>query len=145
MANSISVTMTTGRITREPELRETKTGKKVTNVSIAVNQWNGKEEEAEFQTWVLWENDAEWFCKNAKKGGYASMTGYSKTREWENNDGQTVKVVEFWANKSVLCGGSSAAKSGDDSREARPSGGKKEPAEMMNYLSKKAGSADLPF
>ena len=135
MANSVSVTMTTGRITREPEIRETKTGKKVTNVSIAVNQWNGKEEEAEFQTWVLWEKDAEWFCRNAKKGGYASMTGYSKTRSWENNEGQTVKVVEFWANKAVLCGGGASAPKSESSGDSS----------MLDSLAKKAGSADLPF
>ena len=133
MANSTTVTMTTGRLTREPEIRETTAGKKVTNMSVAVNQWDGKQEVAEFQTWVLWGSDAEYVCKYASKGEYVSLVGYSKTREWENKEGQTVKVSEFWARQVVLCGKSGKEKS---------SGGD---FDVMESVKKKASGADLPF
>ena len=55
-----------GRLTADPEMRHTTTGKSVCTFRLAVNRRlvrQGEEQQADFFPIVAWENTAE-FCKN---------------------------------------------------------------------------------
>ena len=90
-----------GRLTRDPELRTTPTGRNVCQFSIAVNRnftnANG-EREADFINCVVWDKQAENLCRYQKKGNQIAVEGRIQTRNYEDKDGKRVYVTEILAN-----------------------------------------------
>ena len=76
-----------GRLTRDPELRATSTGRNVCQFSIAVNRnftnANG-EREADFINCVVWDKQAENLVKYQKKGNQIAVDGRIQTRNYED-------------------------------------------------------------
>jgi single-strand DNA-binding protein len=70
-----------GRITKNLELRETKTGKKVCEFTIATNRVNGKE--ADFVNCMLWDKQAENLAKYQGKGSLVGVSGELRTETYE--------------------------------------------------------------
>ena len=100
MASSKSVTHTTGRLTKDVEVRETKVGVDVCNLTLAVNYWNGKEEATEFQDWVIWnEREIKYLSSYGRKGDHVCISGRTQTRRWEDQDGNSQRRVEYVHNK----------------------------------------------
>lgn len=89
-----------GRLTRDPELRATSTGRNVCQFSIAVNRnftnANG-EREADFINCVVWDKQAENLVKYQKKGNQIAVDGRIQTRNYEDKDGKRVYVTEILA------------------------------------------------
>lgn len=90
-----------GRLTRDPELRSTSTGRNVCQFSIAVNRnftnANG-ERESDFINCVVWDKQAENLVKYQKKGNQIAVDGRIQTRNYEDKDGKRVYVTEILAN-----------------------------------------------
>ena len=90
-----------GRLTRDPELRATSTGRNVCQFSIAVNRnftnANG-EREADFINCVVWDKQAENLVKYQKKGNQIAVDGRIQTRNYEDKDGKKVYVTEILAS-----------------------------------------------
>ena len=90
-----------GRLTRDPELRTTPTGRNVCQFSVAVNRTytnaNG-EREADFINCVVWDKQAENLVKYQKKGNQIAVDGRIQTRNYEDKDGKRVYVTEILAN-----------------------------------------------
>ena len=78
----------TGRLTRDPEMRATATGKHVTQFSIATNEYagNGKER-AEYHTIVTWDRLAETCGRYLGKGQQVAVEGRLQTRNWDDAGG----------------------------------------------------------
>ncbi len=84
--------MIIGRLTRDPELRNTPTGKAVATIGVATGRaWadaNGqKQKQTEFHNVVLWGKLAEIANQYLRKGGKVYMEGRLQTREWTGQDG----------------------------------------------------------
>ena len=90
-----------GRLTRDPELRTTPTGRNVCQFSIAVNRAytnaNG-EREADFINCVVWDKQAENLARYQKKGNQIAVDGRVQTRNYDDKDGKRVYVTEILAN-----------------------------------------------
>ena len=90
-----------GRLTRDPELRATSTGRNVCQFSIAVNRnftnANG-EREADFINCVVWDKQAENLVKYQKKGNQIAVDGRIQTRNYDDKDGKKVYVTEILAS-----------------------------------------------
>ena len=90
-----------GRLTRDPELRTTTTGRNVCQFSVAVNRTytnaNG-EREADFINCVVWDKQAENLVKYQKKGNQIAVEGRIQTRNYDDNNGKKVYVTEILAN-----------------------------------------------
>lgn len=90
-----------GRLTRDPELKSTSTGRNVCQFSIAVNRnftnANG-EREADFINCVVWDKQAENLVKYQKRGNQIAVDGRIQTRNYEDKDGKRVYVTEILAN-----------------------------------------------
>lgn len=88
-----------GRTTRDVELRYTPNNTPVASVNIAVNRrFKNKEtgeRQADFFPLVIWGKSAENFAKWIKKGYLISVEGELRSRNYENNQGQRVYVVEI--------------------------------------------------
>lgn len=77
-----------GRLTADPELKQTPQGVSVTTFSIAVNR-RGKEAQTDFINCQAWRQTAEFICKFFKKGSSICISGSIQTRSW--TDQQNVK------------------------------------------------------
>lgn len=69
-----------GRLTKDPILRETKDGTKVTNVCVACERdYKTKEGEkiVDFLDFTLWDKNAEKICNISKQGSLIYLNGYN--------------------------------------------------------------------
>lgn len=91
-----------GRLVRDPELRETEGGKKVTNITLAVprsyKNING-EYETDFVDCVLWTGIAENTTEYCRKGDVLGVKGRVQTRVYELDDETKRHVTEVVAEK----------------------------------------------
>lgn len=105
-----------GRMTADPELKQTPQGTSVTTFSIAVNRRASKDKEAQtdFINCVAWRQTAEFISKFFKKGSSICISGSVQTRTWndqQNNKRYATEIVAeeayFVDSKSDAPGGSS--------------------------------------
>lgn len=95
MQNSVNLM---GRLTHDPEMRKTGSGKSVANFSLAVERdiasaVTGKRE-TDFIDCVAWDKTAEFICQWFSKGSMAVVTGRLQVRNWEDKNGNKRKTVE---------------------------------------------------
>lgn len=111
-----------GRLTRDPELRHTGTGKPVLNFSVAINNGYGENQTADFINCIAWNATAEFVSKYFKKGSMIIVIGRISTRNWEDEKGKhyltevVANEVHFGESKSQSTqqGGNTAPQSGDE-------------------------------
>lgn len=93
----INNTVLVGRLTKDPDLRYTGSGKAVASCTLAVNRdfknADG-EQEADFINCVFWGKTAEVLANHVKKGHQIGVVGRIQTRNYENQQGQRVYVTE---------------------------------------------------
>lgn len=84
-----------GRLTRDPELRYTPSGKAVTQFTLAVdNPFKKEDPKADFIPIVVWGKTAEAAANYLRKGRLCAVEGRIQTRSYENNEGRRVYVTE---------------------------------------------------
>ena len=116
-----------GRLTRDPELRHTTSGRAVCQLNLAINRTftnqNG-EREADFINVVVWDKQAENVSKYVTKGRLVSVEGRLQSRSYDDKDGKRVYVTEVVANSvQFLSTGSSNSSNnggGYSASEANP-------------------------
>lgn len=90
-----------GRLTRDPELRTTTTGKSVCDFSIAVNKRikpTDGSSDADFFRVNAWERTAEYVSNYLHKGRLVAVDGRLQSRKYTANDGTNREVVEIVAD-----------------------------------------------
>ena len=90
--------VTIGRLTRDPEVRYTQSGKAVCTFSIAVDDGYGENKKAYFFPVVVWGKTAETCGKSLTKGRKVAVTGKLTTRQYDNSEGKKVTVFEIVAD-----------------------------------------------
>jgi single-strand DNA-binding protein len=86
----------TGRLTRDPELRTTASGKAVAQFSIASHQYVGGKELSEFHSIVAWNRLAETCGRYLGKGQQVALEGRIATRSWDDDKG-----IRHWKTEIV--------------------------------------------
>ena len=85
----LNQTVIVGRIVKDPELKETDSGKKVTNITLAVprsfKNMNG-EYETDYIPCVLWKGVAESTTQYCKKGDLVGIKGRIQSRSYETEE-----------------------------------------------------------
>ncbi len=79
-----------GRLTGDPELKQTPSGVSVVNFTVAVNRRfnkDGEESVADFFTVTAWRQTAEFICKYFRKGSSISIVGNLQSKSWTDQDG----------------------------------------------------------
>lgn len=99
----LNVVITMGRLTKDPELRVTDSGKSVTSFTVAVDNKFDKEK-TDFLDVIAWRQTAEFVCKYFRKGSMIAIQGRLATRTWEDKNGNKRKVVEIIADNVSFCG-----------------------------------------
>ncbi|HZJ86456.1 MAG TPA: single-stranded DNA-binding protein [Erysipelotrichaceae bacterium] len=84
-----------GRLTRDPELRKTQTGKSVLSFSCAVNRkFKTETQTADFINCVAWNQTADFLARYATKGALVGIEGRIQTRNYDDKTGNRVYVTE---------------------------------------------------
>lgn len=90
-----------GRLTKDPEYRQTPNGVSVATFTLAVNRpfTNSQgEREADFINVVVFRRQAENVNNYLSKGSLAGIDGRIQSRNYENNEGHRVFVTEVVAD-----------------------------------------------
>ena len=90
-----------GRLTSDPELRQTLSGIPVCAFGIAVNRKFNRESEAQvdFINCIAWRQNAEFISTYFKKGSSVCITGAIQTRTWTDKQGVKRYVTEVIAEE----------------------------------------------
>jgi len=86
-----------GRITADPELRQTNSGIPVTTFTVAVNRRSSKDDSqqtADFINCVAWRSTAEFVSRYFRKGSSICVVGSIQTRSWTDQQGQKRYATE---------------------------------------------------
>lgn len=93
-----------GRLGRDPELRQTQTGKPVANFSIATDesykdQSGNKVERTEWHDIVAWDRSGENAANMLRKGSLVYLEGKLQTRSFTDQQGQERRKTEIVCEK----------------------------------------------
>ena len=91
-----------GRITADPELKQTTTGKSVISFSLAVKRPRVKDT-TDFLKIIAWTHTAEYVSKYARKGDTLAVSGVITNREYEQN-GRKQHTTEILADEVQILG-----------------------------------------
>lgn len=142
-----SKTIIVGRLTADPELKQTPNAVSVVSFSVAVNRSyapQGGERKADFYEVVAWRSTAEFICRYFSKGSAILVEGNMESRDYTDKNGQNRRVWELIAsNVSFVESKTSASGQGrDNSLPPEPTytvGG------SDDFIEIDADDGDLPF
>jgi single-strand DNA-binding protein len=146
MANfNFNKVMMGGRITADPELKQTQSGIAVCTFSIAVNRKvkQGDEQKADFFNVTAWRGTAEFVSKYFRKGSSIFVVGTIQNRSWTDQNGQKRYATDINADEVSFVDGKNDAQGANDGGGAYIPDAYKTGADA-NY-EEVSGSDDLPF
>ena len=98
-----------GRLTSDPELKQTTSGFSVVSVNLAINRRRGRNGEGveqqqltDFITIVAWRQTAEFISKYFRKGSAICVTGSIQTRTWTDQQGQKRYATEVVVDDAMF-------------------------------------------
>lgn len=126
-----------GRLTKDPELKTTNSGKPMSVFTLAVQRSYLKDgqPDADFIRCVAWGNTAENLCQYMNQGSMVAVVGRIQTSNFENRDGSRNYVVQ------VVCDTVQFLEKKEKREEQQKMG---EPANIP-YTPFGIDSDDLPF
>ncbi|MBQ8546421.1 MAG: single-stranded DNA-binding protein [Clostridia bacterium] len=126
-----------GRLTADPELKQTPQGAAVTSFAIAVNR-KGKDATTDFINCVAWRQTAEFINRFFKKGSSICVTGSIQVRTWNDQQNNKRYATEVVVDEAFFV----------DSKAEGAQGGFEEPTFQTTQAPKfeeVASDDDLPF
>ena len=99
-----------GRLTRDPELRQTGSGVSVANFSVAVDRdfSKGEEKETDFIDCVAWRHTGEFVSKYFTRGSLIVVSGRLQVRSYTDKDGNNRRAAEIVADNCYFGGSKNA-------------------------------------
>lgn len=101
-----------GRLTADPELKQTPNGVSVTSFTVAVNRsYTNKsgERQTDFLDIVAWRGTAEFICRYFSKGKAILVEGAIQTRTFVDKQGQNRRAWEIVADNAHFVESKSAS------------------------------------
>ena len=103
----LNVVAIMGRLARDPELRQTTTGKNVASFTIACDRGrrdaNGQSQ-ADWIPVTAWDRTAEFVCKYFQKGSMIAVDGRLQSRSYQDKNGNNRTAIEIVANNVNFAG-----------------------------------------
>lgn len=118
--------MIIGRLTRDPEVRTTPTGKNVASFSVATgyswtDQSGQKKEQTEFHNVVAWGKLGDIIAQYCKKGKQIYLEGRLQTRSWDDKtSGQKKYRTEIVADNMIMLGSAGGGSGASSQPSASP-------------------------
>ena len=142
-----------GRLTADPELKQTPNGVSVCSFSIACDRaFSGRngERQTDFINIVTWRQQAEFVSKYFAKGRMAVVSGRLQIRLWTDKEGNKRRSAEIVA-ESVYFGDSKRDGNGQQSGQQQPSQASYQDAPgydsayVSDFAQIEDDDSDLPF
>jgi single-strand DNA-binding protein len=112
MAKSINQVILMGRLTRDPEVRTTSTGKTITSFSLAVDR-GGQDDATDFFDVTAWEKLGELVSQYLSKGRRCLVQGRLRQDSWDDKEtGKKRSKVEVVATDVTFLDGPSGDNAG---------------------------------
>lgn len=92
-----------GRLTKDPELKTTNSGKNVCNFDVAVGR-NFNHEIADFFECTVWNEKAEFICKNFGKGKEILIEGEMQSEKFTDKNGNKRTSWKINVDRIEFCG-----------------------------------------
>ena len=110
-----------GRLTRDPEVRYTQSGKACARFTLAIDRRKSGDgnQQADFIPCVAWEKTAEVISQYTGKGRKIAVEGRIQTRSYDGNDGTKRYVTEVVVQSMEFCD----SKGGQQLSDAKEFGG----------------------
>lgn len=138
MARSINQVILMGRLTRDPEMRTTTTGKSIASFSLAVDR-GGQDDQADFFDVTAWEKLGELVNQYLSKGRRCLVQGRLRQDSWDDKEtGKKRSKVEIVATDVTFLDGPSG-----DSGPSNSTPGAAAPAAAENKKSKDVVIEDI--
>lgn len=141
---SLNKAIIMGRLTKDPELRYTQSGKPVASITLAVDRDFKAQDGSratDFIPVVAWDKQAELLHNYFAKGRMAIVEGRLQVRDYTDNDGNKRKVTEIVAN-SIYFGDSKK----DDGAPRSAQAPVKQPQQKEQFAEiDDLDDGDLPF
>lgn len=132
-----------GRLTADPELRNTPNGIDVCSFAIAIDRGFASadgERKADFINCVAWRNTALFISRYFKKGQFIGITGSIQTKQYQDKEtGKNRTAFEVVANTACFTEGKTKASPDIEKTVAFPA------AELDDFSSIASDDGDLPF
>lgn len=133
-----------GRLVRDPEMRQTTTGKNVTSFRVAVDRGskdaNGQNQ-ADFFDVVAWSKTAEFVCKYFQKGSLIAIDGRLQSRNYQDKSGNNRTAIEIVASNVHFASPKNQSASTREPDVAPPPA----PAASLDSYAPIDDTGDLPF
>ena len=105
MANfNINKVILGGRLTADPELKQTPSGVSVLSFNLAVNRKYSKEgqQEVDFIECQAWRERAEFISRYFRKGSSLCIVGSIKKRSWKDQNGNNRYATEVMVDEAMF-------------------------------------------
>jgi single-strand DNA-binding protein len=130
----INVVVLMGRLTKEPEIRSTTSGKSVASFTLAVDR---NRDEADFINISAWDKTAELVQQYCHKGSQVTLIGRIQVRSYDAKDGSRRYVTDIVASNVQFCGSRKDAQENNLNSLAAIPG--------VQFTDIEADDGDLPF
>ena len=135
MLNHITIM---GRLTRDPELRQTQAKTSVASFTLAVDRDAAKdaERQTDFIDCVAWRSTGDFVAKYFKKGSMAVVSGRLQLRDWTDKDGNKRRNAEVVVENIYF---------GDSRRSEAQAAAGADSAQFAAPLTEAEEDEELPF
>lgn len=148
MAKSINQVILMGRLTRDPEVRTTSTGKTITSFSIAVDR-GGQDDQADFFDVTAWEKLGELVSQYLSKGRRCLIQGRLRQDSWDDKEtGKKRSKVEVVATDVTFLDGPSGESGGSSNYQGSQNTGsskKSDDVVIEDIDDKPIDLSEIPF
>lgn len=93
-----------GRMTKDPELRQTQSGTPVASFTLAWSEKFNDSEQKLFLPCVAWKGNAEFASRYFSKGSEVIAEGKLTSRKWQDRDGNNRETIELIVDRLHFCG-----------------------------------------
>lgn len=148
MAKSINQVILMGRLTRDPEVRTTTTGKTITSFSIAVDR-GGQDDATDFFDVTAWEKLGELVSQYLSKGRRCLVQGRLRQDSWDDKEtGKKRSKVEVVATDVTFLDGPTGDNAGapsNSSSSSNSSNKKSDDVVIEDIDDKPIDLSEIPF
>jgi single-strand DNA-binding protein len=116
-----------GRLTRDPEVHDTASGGKLSNLRLVTSEYRkaedgSRKEEVQYHSVVAFGRLGEICADYLRKGRLVYIEGKLRTREWDGKDGIHRYTTEIVADSMQMLSPKPADEPGNGAQEAIPAG-----------------------
>ena len=139
----LNVVAIMGRLARDPEMRQTTTGKNVASFRIACDRGRRDANGQSVADWidvVAWDRQAEFVCRYFQKGSLIAVEGRLQSRNYQDKSGNNRSAVEVVVNNVSFAGNKEPTQSQNVANRAVSA-----PVAANNEYEPIEDDGDLPF